>query len=500
MNRAYIPVLVGLAMAIGVWLGSGLTNPFARPEQSANWNKIEQILQYVSSDYVDTISRKQLEEEVVAFLMQRLDPHSHYIPEQDLARINEPLEGNFDGIGIQFNLRNDTIYVVSTIKNGPSERAGIHPGDLIVTVDGDTVAGTGLSNSTVTQLLKGPKGSKVKVGVQRLGIAGLKPVTVERGEIPIKSIEAAYLINDSTIFVRLARFSKHTHEEFKEEVYPLKGPGVNGMVLDLRGNGGGYLDGAINLADEFLEKGQLITYTEGRTRPRLEYRSSSDGIFEDLRLSIIIDGFSASASEILAGCVQDLGRGAVVGSRSFGKGLVQEQNEWTDGSATRLTVARYYTPNGRSIQRPYNEQGNYELNLSDSVLGGIIPDIEVKRDTSGITWLYAEAVHMGLLTRFAYHFRDIQMERFLSYTEEEFIHELTEEEIKTALYDYLKADMGELNEREWKRSSSRMAQRVRAVIGRSLFSEETYFRVHNTSDNFVETAIKSLKTANPKAS
>jgi carboxyl-terminal processing protease len=272
------------------------------------------------------------------------------------------------------------------------------------------------------------------------------------------------------------------------------------MVLDLRGNGGGYLDGAIDLADEFLKKGELITYTEGRSRPRMEYRATTDGRFEDVRLAIIIDGFSASASEILAGCMQDLGRATVVGSRSFGKGLVQEQNEWTDGSATRLTVARYYTPNGRSIQRPYNEQGNYERTVSDSLMGGISPDIEVKRDTSGITWLYAEAVHLGLLNRFAYEFRDRQMDRLIEYDEMTFIHEVTEEEIKNALYTYLKADMGDLNEREWQRSSQRMVRRVKAVIGRSMFNDETYFRIHNPNDNFVEAALQSLHFPDQKTS
>jgi len=443
---------------------------------------------------VDTVSRDRLEDELLAYLLQRLDPHSHYIPNEDLARINEPLEGGFDGIGIQFNLRADTIYVASVIQGGPSERAGLKPGDRIIMVDGDTVAGKNITNRQVTTLLKGPRGSNVKVAIKRKNNAELVNTEIERGEIPIESIEAAFLMDDSTVYVRIARFSKHTYDEFMEEVHPLITPLVNGAVLDLRGNGGGYLDGAIKLADEFLKKGALITYTEGRSRPRMEYHATPAGKLENAALAVIIDGMSASASEILAGAVQDLDRGVIVGKRSFGKGLVQEQNEWNDGSATRLTVARYYTPEGRSIQRPYDAMGEEQTaHHSDSLLGGIVPQLEVERDTSGITWLYAEVVHRGLLTRFAYDFRDKQLTRLEKLTEEEFINTVSIEEIQKAMLSFLENELEQMNLHEWERSNERMALRAKGIIGRSLYGEEVCYRVVNPDDAFVRAALLSIK-------
>lgn len=484
---------MGLSMALGMWLGSGLMAPFGERETHAGWDKIDQILEYVENDYVDTVSRTRLEDEVVAYLLQRLDPHSYYIPEDDLATMNEPLEGNFEGIGVQFNLRNDTVYVVSTISGGPSERAGIQPGDLIVEVDSTVIAGTGLSNRKVMKWLKGPEGTSVRVGVKRRGESELVRVEIRRGEIPISSFDAVYMLNDSTIYAKLARFSKTTYEEFKERVYPLKTAAVNGFVLDLRSNGGGYLDAAVNLADEFLKADQVITYTEGKNRPRREYRSTGEGRFEDVRLSVIIDGYSASASEILAGAVQDLGRGAVVGKRSYGKGLVQEQNEWTDGSATRLTVARYYTPNGRSIQKPYQSLAASERIPVDSLLGGIEPDVVVERDTTGVTWLFAELVHSGTLIEFSYAFRDAHLDELQALGAEGFDDGLKDERLQSALRAFLTEQGEPINEREWKRSIERIGLRAKAIIGRSLYGDDLYFQLFNQHDPYVKEALVQLK-------
>lgn len=490
-QRSIIPLLMAVSMAFGLWLGSGLRSPFRTSQEDRSWQKIEQILQYVENDYVDTISKARLEDEVVAYLLQRLDPHSYYIPEEDLAVMNEPLEGGFEGIGVQFNLRNDTIYVINTIAGGPSEKAGVLPGDKIVQVDSAIIAGTGLTNRKVMSLLKGPEGSDVGVGALRAGSEDLIQFKITRGEIPIESFDAVYLLNDSTIYARLARFSKNTYEEFKEKAYPLKTANVSGFILDLRGNGGGYLDAAIDLADEFLEEGSVITFTEGKNRPRRDYLSTSKGRFEDVALSVIIDGYSASASEIMAGAIQDLDRGNVVGTRSFGKGLVQEQSEWNDGSATRLTVARYYTPNGRSIQKPYESVADGAV-LPDSLAGGIVPDIITKRDTTGVTWFFAELVHSGTLTEFAYALRDQNLVIWNAMDVGSFDASVTQDSIAIKLEAYLDKREVFYTEKDWRRSISRISTRVKAIIARSLYGEQAYFKLLNETDPFVINAQSAL--------
>lgn len=480
-------------MAMGLWLGSGMRHPFENKKSSDNWNKVEQILQYVENDYVDNVSREKLENEVIAYLLQRLDPHSLYIAGENVDAANESLDGNFEGIGVQFNLRQDTIYIVNVIAGGPSEEAGLQPGDLIIRVDTALIAGTELTNQRVMGLLKGPAGSSVNVAIKRHGQEELLEYTIHRREIPISSFDAIYMMNDSTIYVRLARFSLTTYDEFKQRVYPMKTDAVKALVMDLRGNGGGYLDAAVALADEFLLDDQLITYTEGKNRPKRAYFASDDGMFEDVALSIIIDGYSASASEILAGAMQDLNRGSIVGRRSFGKGLVQEQNEWSDGSATRLTVARYYTPNGRSIQKPYESFSEHLAGPNDSIEGGITPDVWVENDTTGITWFYAELVHSGLLNEFSYAYRDEHFNEFHAMNSQRFIDNVDTEALKSSLRKFLKTKNVPFSEREWNRSIDKIALRSKALIGRSLYSDEVYFKLINQSDPFIIKALKALK-------
>lgn len=491
--------MLGLALALGVWLGSGLMNPFSNGNSESDWNRVEQILQYVENEYVDTVSREDLEHEIVAYLLQRLDPHSRYISDEDFELANEPLQGGFEGIGVQFNLRNDTIYVVNTVPNGPAEVAGIHPGDLIVSVDSKMVAGTDLTNKSVTHLLKGPAGSTVKVGVKRGTGAEMIEFEITRSTIPINSLDAAYLINDSTIYVKIAQFSRTTFDEFRSMAYPLLNDRITGLVLDLRGNGGGFLDAAVAIADEFLVEDQLITYTEGKSRPRREYRSTSDGNFETVNLAVIIDGLSASASEIVAGAMQDLNRGVIVGKRSYGKGLVQEQNLWGDGSATRLTVARYYTPHGRSIQRPYESINNANIAI-DSSSGGILPDLEVSRDTAGITWLYAELVHSAYLNRFAYAFRDERIDTLMHLNLEEFMTLVNDEVLEASLRAFLNSQGYEVNEQEWNRSSGLILNRIKAIIVRSLYGSEAYFELINSNDPYVKSAVDALDRHKAKKS
>jgi carboxyl-terminal processing protease len=494
INRATFPALLSFAMAIGLLLGYNLSQG-KKSARDGKWEKIDQILQYVEEDYVDTISRKSLEDDVIAYLLQRLDPHSYYITEDDISALNEPLDGGFQGIGIQFNFRSDTVYVINTIKGGPSEQAGILPGDKMIAVNDETIAGMHMATKDVMLLLKGESGSTVEVAVLR-GKKELK-FDLTREEIALSSIDAAYLLNDTTIYVRLARFSKHTEEDFQREVYPLKSASVNHVILDLRGNGGGYLEAASSIADEFLTDGQLITYTEGKSRARSDYYASSNGRFESVGLSIIIDGTSASASEIIAGAIQDHHRGIIYGQKSFGKGLVQEQNEWSDGSATRLTVARYYTPNGRSIQRPYDrfqDKAEYYGRSSDSLNhGGIEPDIVVERDTTGVTWLYAEMVHRGFITDFVYQYRDKNYEGLKGLSFDQFVAQENDGSMLIALQLFLKKKEFEVNEKEWQRSVELIHGRTLALLARALYGDEAYYRLLNLRDENIKAILMNIK-------
>jgi len=490
-----VPLLLAMSMIIGVFLGLGIGGG-EQPSKSSKWEKIDQVLQYVEQDYVDSISRQSLEEDAIAYLLQRLDPHSHYIAQEDVSFVNETLNGGFQGIGIEFNFKLDTVYVIKTIKNGPAETAGLIAGDKIIQADTVLIAGLGYATSDVMKLLKGPAGSTVKVKVLRG--ESLKDLAIVRGEIELSSIEAAYLLNDSTIYVRLERFAKNTFQEFMDAALPLKSAGVKYFILDLRGNGGGFLDAAVAISDEFLSDGLLITYTEGKSRPRNDYVATRKGSFEDLGLHILIDGYTASASEIVSGAMQDHKRAIIYGKRSYGKGLVQEQNEWQDGSATRLTVARYYTPNGRSIQRPYNTFDSEFLITVDSTelgIGGIMPDVEVLRDTAGITWLYAEIVHRGLMHDFVYHYRDANYDFLRPLSFSSYQAQVSDSELLEGLHTFLDGKGFEIDESEWNRSARVMALRIRALLARGLYTEKEYFMIMNTSDETIRAVLRQIKKA-----
>ena len=490
MNRkAIVPLLLSLSMAIGVVLGFGLSGGSTQ-EPRQEWEKINQILQYVEQDYVDTVSKEKLEDEAIAYLLQRLDPHSFYIKEDKLASINESLNGGFEGVGIQFNFTSDTVYVIKTIAGGPAEIAGVLAGDRLIEAGGEVIAGVGKSNDDVMAVLKGESGSEVRVKVLR-GDSELS-FDIVRGPIALSSVDAAYMLNDSTIYLKLDRFAKNTYEEFIGAIEPLMRHDPKAFVLDLRGNGGGFLDAAVDIADEFLSDDLVITYTQGKSRPRMEYVATSKGRLENLELSILIDGYSASASEILAGAMQDHERAVIVGKRSYGKGLVQEQNEWADGSATRLTVARYYTPLGRSIQRSYEGVSHQTDTAEIANRGGIVPDVEIERDTAGITWLYAELVHRGWFNEFVYHYRDGNPEiQGLAFAD--FETQVSDSSVLAGLRKYLVNKSFSINESEWNRSKYKMSQRLRALIARSLYTDVEYFMITNRYDDAVQTSIRAKK-------
>lgn len=355
MNRPkfyiYLPIVFSLILILGIIIGSSFNlstgQSIISVDASNKYNKAEEILRYVYQEYVDTINEDELVEKTIISMMQNLDPHSSYITAEDLQASNEPLEGHFEGVGIEFNIVQDTLCVIAAIPGGPSERVGIKAGDKIIEVDGKGIAGTNLTNKDVLSMLKGKGGTKVRVKVHRRDSPALIKFTITRGTIPIYSLDVAYMIKPDIGYIKISRFAATTFDEYKAAFAKLKKQGATKLILDLRGNGGGYLNSAVDIADEFLSDGKEIVYTQGKSRKKKTYNATKKGDFEEGKLAILIDGGSASASEILAGAVQDNDRGAIIGKRSFGKGLVQEQTLFSDGSGMRLTIARYYTPTGR---------------------------------------------------------------------------------------------------------------------------------------------------------
>lgn len=414
----FLPVILGIAVVLGVLIGRYLPNDSEYPRHSnirPRNDKISSILNIIESNYVDSVNRTELVEAAIPAMLKKLDPHSTYIPAKDFARANEPLQGNFEGIGISFSMLTDTILVISTIHGGPSEKLGLMAGDKILYVNDSLVAGRSITDEKIMGMLKGPRGTLVKIKVLRPGQKELIEFDVKRDKIPIYSVDVDYMINDHVGYIKINTFAMTTFDEFMKAMKELKGLGMTSLILDLRGNNGGIMEAAIQIADQFLREGQLIVYTKGRTSPRSEAKATGKGEFETGDLVVLIDEWSASASEILAGALQDNDRGTIIGRRSFGKGLVQEPIPFSDGSEIRLTIARYYTPTGRSIQKPYKDgfekyyddinnrytHGEFEvsdsIHFSDSLKfttpggkivyggGGIMPDKFVPVDTSGVS-------------------------------------------------------------------------------------------------------------------
>lgn len=529
--KIYFPLIVAASLALGIYLGSNLNAVTSQQNllgyssrSNDSYNKLNDILNYIEQEYVDTVSRKQIVESTVQHMLQELDPHSYYISADELAEMNEPLEGSFDGIGVQFNITNDTIIVITPVSGGPSEKVGIQAGDRIVEVDGKIVAGVGITNREVLKMLKGKKGTEVTVGIKRNGKSDLSNFTIVRDAIPLYSIDVSYMLNDTTGYIKLSKFSRTTYDEFIEAGKTLKEAGMRELVLDLRGNGGGFLDAATRLADEFLKEDLLIVYTEGKARPRRTYFATSKGQFEDIGLKILIDEGSASASEIIAGAIQDNDRGVIYGRRSFGKGLVQEQTPWPDGSATRLTIARYYTPTGRCIQKPYesgdiedyntdlnNRYLHGELSAADSISfpdslkyttpkgkvvyggGGIMPDIFVPIDTEGGSWLLSEISYRGIINQFAFDFVDKHRDMTDKYnTAEKFDAGFNvDENLLSQFQRFIKQKNVTINQADWNRSKAQIKMRVKAQIGRNLLNDEAFYRALNKNDKTLLKAVKS---------
>lgn len=449
-SNRFTPLFMAISVVAGIMIGYFFANHFSGNRLNIINNgssRLNNLLHIIDDQYVDSVNIDDLVDKAIPQILAELDPHSVYISAEDVQKANASLQGSFSGVGIEFVIREDTIRVQGVIKNGPAEKAGILAGDKIVSVDDKPFVGKVVTDSEAQRRLKGPKGSKVKIGVTRFGEKGVKYFVVTRADIETRSISATYMLNDTTGYIRIKSFGEKTYAEMLASLAKLSQEGFSNLVIDLRDNSGGYLESAVNMIQEFLPKDRLIVYTEGRKSPRREYRSNGRGAYQDIPLVILINEGSASAAEIFAGAIQDNDRGTIIGRRSFGKGLVQQQIAFPDGSEIRLTVARYYTPSGRCIQKPYvmGDESDYNKDIlsryehgeffsQDSIKhtgpayhtqkgrtvyggGGITPDIFVPEDTSAVTSYYKEAVMSGMILQFAYNYTDINRPRLRTFTE-----------------------------------------------------------------------------------
>lgn len=533
MLKKYIlqPILISLVIVIGVLLGYFVsqnqqvnqTNTLAL---ESSGGKTQQILNLIAREYVDTVHLHKLEETAVTAILDSLDPHSNYIKAADLQEVSEPLDGKFGGIGIQFNMQEDTIIVIKTIANGPSEKVGLMPGDRIITINDSIAAGVNMPTREVVRKLKGEKGTQVKVGVHRTGSEELIPFHITRDDIPLYSVDIGYMLDKTTAYIKVNNFSLTTFEEFMKEGKRLKKAGMEKLILDLRGNGGGYMSAAINIADQFLEQGQLIVYTNGRNMEKQDMYASRSGIFLTTPVVVLIDEWSASASEIVAGAIQDNDRGTIIGRRSFGKGLVQQQWNLTDGSAIRLTVAKYYTPTGRCIQKPYEngrdayynelskryQHGDYFTSDSNHygdtsqyitkegrILyggGGIMPDYFVPHDTSGVNQYYKQISLKGLIYKFAFTYADHHREALSQFsTTAQLQRELKRRNLLEVFVSFAeKEGVKKPSDKELAATSTRLRTQIEAFTARNILDNAGFYPIIHEIDNTLKKALEVLHT------
>ena len=503
--------------------------------QNINQNqKLRMAEAAISQFYVDTVNESKLVEDAIRGMLEGLDPHSQYSNPEETRELNEPLAGNFSGIGISFNMDQDTLYVIQTVSGGPSERVGILAGDRIISVNDTVIAGVGMKNTQIMKRLRGPKGSDVDVKVLRrqAGKRDTIDFTITRADIPIYSVDAAYMVDPKTGYIRINRFAAETGNEVQSALKDLKSQGMDRLILDLVDNGGGYLNAAVDILGEFLEPGQLAVYTQGTNSSRQDLKTKPSGakpLFADGRLVVMANQYSASASEITSGAIQDWDRGHVVGRRTFGKGLVQRPIPFPDGSMIRLTVAHYYTPSGRDIQKPYEkgDQKAYqedildrfnrgELMHQDSIKyidslkvstlrlnrpiyggGGISPDKFVALDTTDNTKYYRNVMAKGLINRFAIKYVDENRKSVLNLypTDTEFVSrfEVTPEMLQT-LFDMATKEGVEFDKEEADRSKPLFSMVLKALIGRDIYDNATYFKVYNTYDPIFKEALQLINS------
>jgi carboxyl-terminal processing protease len=518
----WLPLAIALAVVVGIFIGSRFT---ANKPVADNDRKLNAILNLIAQDYVDTTNLKDLIEMSIPEILSNLDPHTSYFSADDLKAATDDLNGSFSGIGISFVLTGDTIGVVEVIPGGPSEKVGIMAGDKIVMIDDSVMTGKKITNGDVMKRLRGDKGSKVKLGIKRQNTSKVLTFTVTRGDIPVNTVDAYYMIDKNTGYIKINQFGRHTYDEFITAMASLQEEGAKRYMIDLRGNGGGFMEMAVLMANEFLPEGQLIVFTKGRyKRDDGEVWSDGNASFQDAEVTVLIDEFSASASEIFAGAMQDNDRGLIVGCRSFGKGLVQKEFILPDSSAIRLTTARYYTPSGRCIQKDYkegmldyeqellNRYAHGELYSRDSMKidksqvfttlygrtvyggGGIVPDIFVPRDTSGISNYYIEVANAGLLQRFAFNY--CNNNRASLNKMEDYMQFLRMAPSDDALIKDF-ADFAAANDipPRWyyiNQSQDIIVTNLKALIARDIFGNQAFYPILNRNDKTIQEALKAM--------
>lgn len=535
-SSRFTPVIIAISVVAGILIGTFYAKHYGGNKLgiiNGSSNKLNALLHVIDDQYVDTVDMSQLVENAMPQILAELDPHSTYIPAQKLEEVNSELEGSFSGVGIQFTIQDDTIHVNSVVSGGPAEKVGLMAGDRIVTVDDSLFVGKDLTNEKAMRTLKGPKGSQVKLGVKRITEKELLDFVVTRGDIPQNTIDAAYMISNDFGYVQISKFGRTTHVELLNAIAQLSHQNCKGMIIDLRENTGGYMEAAIRMVNEFLPEGKLIVYTQGRKYPRMEEYANGTGSCQNIPLVVLIDQGSASASEIFAGAIQDNDRGTIVGLRSFGKGLVQQPIDFSDGSAIRLTIARYYTPSGRCIQRPYEngKDSKYEMDWldryehgeffsADSVKldkklrystslgrpvyggGGIMPDVFVPRDTTGVTSYLMEVSNKGLLIQFSFQYTDRNRAKLDQFNDETELQKYLEKQNIVEQFVQFAAQKGVKRRNLLINKSRKLLERnLYGNIIYNIQGKEAYIRYINRDDATVLKALEILERgeAFPKA-
>ena len=534
MKKYLLSTLTVIAVALGIIIGMSLSQQANAQRiilQNGQWHieqsKVDRLLDLMERTYVDEINVDSITDEVMTELVQKLDPHSAYIPKEDLEMVNSELAGSFSGIGVQFTIQQDTVRIVAVIAGGPSEGIGVLAGDKIVSVDDSTFVGKKMNNEKVMKTLRGPKGTNVKLGVLRAGEPETLFFTITRGDIPVNSVDAKFVIekNGQKIgFIRVNKFGETTYKEFITALAELKTKGADRYIVDLRENSGGYMDQAIRMANEFLKRGEMIVYSEGRAYPRYEAKADGNGRFKEVPLAVLIDDFSASASEIFAGAMQDNDRATIIGRRSFGKGLVQQQMPFEDGSAVRLTVARYHTPSGRCIQKPYTlgDQKDYEKELmerfehgefysADSVHyndttvyrtkngrivhggGGIMPDVFVGRDTTLNTPWYNKVVNLAFTYQFAYQYTDKHRKELSQFKDWQSLEKhLKKQNLLEQFVAFAAAKDVAPEAAQIEKSKPLINRLLNAYIVRNILGDEGFFPLFERDDEITKKAMEVL--------
>ena len=519
-NQIRLPLLLSIAMVIGIWIGSTFSEPAGDSKYQASMQKFRQLIDYIENDYVDSVNTEELLEESISQMLDKLDPHTVYIPPKDAELAQSQLKASFDGIGVEFNLLRDTLYVVTPLAGGPSEKAGIMAGDKIVKVDEENIAGIGMENRQVFDLLRGARGTEVSVAVVRKGEDELIDFKLVRNAIPQYSIDASYMVDNETGYIKVNKFAENTYTEFKSALEKLKGEGMQKLILDLQNNGGGYMSAAINISDELLSEGKLIVSQKGQgTKYDSEARSTKRGIFQEGSVTVLINEGSASASEIVAGALQDNDRALVVGRRSFGKGLVQLPFDLKDGSELRMTIARYYTPSGRSIQKPYengeeayasdynqrfvsgelftqdsvhfNEDLAYQTSTGRTVYGGggIMPDYFVPLDTTFASSYVNRLFTSNSVKEFTLDYRDNN--QYLSAWDfEKFDKDfLVTEAMLNQVIENGKTNGVRFREKDYRKSKEFLILLIKAQLARDIYDDNAFYKIFNRTN---EIYVKSL--------